>query len=87
MVAREYRKLHIDMEKSERLQYEALKYMRSVFSVASSLDEEDFDLEKMSAKEYIALLTQLPLLNDDRTAWSKMFEEAKRKYGKEETID
>lgn len=87
MTVREYNQIHRDMEQNERLQYEALKYMRSVFVVATCLDKAKFDLEKTSAKEYIDLLTQLPLLNDDRDAWNNMFEDAKRKYGKEETED
>ena len=87
MTVREYNQIHRDMEQNERLQYEALKYMRSVFVVATCLGKAKFDLEKMSAKEYIDLLTQLPLLNDDRDAWNSMFEDAKRKYGKEEKED
>ena len=87
MTVREYHQIHRDMEQSEKLQYEALKYMRSVFAVASCLDRAKFDLKKMSAKKYIDLLTQLPLLNDDRDAWNRMFEEAKRKYGKDEKED
>ena len=82
MTVREFNNLHRNIWKNEKMQYEAHKYMRSALSIADCLNRGDFDLEKMSAKEYIELLTQLPLLNEDRDAWNKMFEEAKRTYGK-----
>ena len=81
MTVREFNNLHRNIWKNEKMQYEAHKYMRAVFAVASCLNRGEFDLEKMNAKEYIELLTQLPLLNNDRDAWNRMYEEAKRKYG------
>jgi hypothetical protein len=71
------------MEKSERLQYEAIDYMRSLFLTVQFLNRENIDLEKMNAKEYIEFITHLPLLKDDREAWNRSFEEVKEKYGKE----
>lgn len=83
MTVREYHQIHKDMEQSERMQYEAIEYMRSVFVTAQCLGRENIDLEKMSAKEYIEFVTHLPLLKDDREAWNRSFDEVKRKYGKE----
>ena len=71
------------MEKSEKLQYEAIKYMRMVFSHSTVLDKTEIDLEKMSAQEYIDFITKAPLLTDDQDAWNKKLDGIKAKYGKE----
>ena len=82
MTIREFHQIHKDIEKSEKLQYEAMKYMRSVFAHASALKKSDIDLQKMSAQEYIDFITQAPLLSNDEKAWNKKFEELKIKYKK-----
>ena len=71
------------MEKSEKLQYEAIKYMRMVFSHSTVLDKSDIDLDKMSAQEYIDFITKAPLLAEDQDAWNKKLDEIKVKYRKE----
>jgi hypothetical protein len=71
------------MEESEKLQYEAMKYIRMVFSHASVLERSDIDLDKMSAGEYIDFVTKAPLLADDQEEWNKKLDEIKAKYGKE----
>ena len=83
LTVREYSQIHRDMEKSEKLQYEAIKYMRMVFSHSTVLDKTEIDLEKMSAQEYIDFITKAPLLTDDQDAWNKKLDGIKAKYGKE----
>ena len=83
LTVREYSQIHRDMEKSEKLQYEAIKYMRMVFSHSTVLDKSDIDLDKMSAQEYIDFITKAPLLAEDQDAWNKKLDEIKVKYGKE----
>ena len=82
MTVREFHQIRKDIEKSEKLQYEAMKYMRSVFAHASALKKSDIDLQKMSAQEYVDFITQTPLLIDDKEAWNKKFEKLKSKYKK-----
>ena len=82
LTVREYSQIHRDMEKSEKLQYEAIKYMRMVFSHSTVLDKSDIDLDKMSAQEYIDFITKAPLLAEDQDAWNKKLDEIKVKYGK-----
>ena len=82
ITVREWRDLHIEMEKSERMKYLAYKYMRSVFAHVSSLEREA-DLNKMSAQEFIDAVTSLPLIIDNYEEWNKKFEEVKAKYRKE----
>ena len=80
MTVREYIQIHRDMEKSEELQYRALKYMRGIFVYGSSM-KRGLDLTKMSAAEYIETLTKLPTI-DDRSEWESLYNELKAKYGK-----
>ena len=82
ITVREWRDLHIEMEKSERMKYLAYKYMRSVFAHVSSLEREA-DLNKMSAQEFIDVITSLPLIIDNYEEWNNKFEEVKAKYRKE----
>lgn len=83
LTVREYNQIHRNMEESEKLQYEAMKYIRMVFSHASVLERSDIDLDKMSAGEYIDFVTKAPLLADDQEEWNKKLDEIKAKYGKE----
>jgi hypothetical protein len=83
MTVREYIQIHREMEKSEKLQYEAMKYIRMVFSHASVLERSNIDLDKMSARDYIDFVTKAPLLADDQEEWNKKLDEIKTKYGKE----
>lgn len=85
MSVREWHQIHRDMEKSEELQYRALKYMRAVFAHATLMDR-DIDLTKMSAAEYIETLKRLPTI-EDRAEWERQYNELKTKYGKEENAD
>ena len=85
MSVREWHQIHRDMEKSEELQYRALKYMRAVFAHATSMDR-DIDLTKMSAAEYIETLKRLPTI-EDQAEWERQYNELKTKYGKEENAD
>ena len=82
---REYIQIHRDMEKSEELQYRALKHMRAVFAHGSSM-KRDLDLTKMTAAEYIATVQELPTI-DDHSEWERRYNELKAKYGKEEDED
>ena len=83
LTVREYNQIHRDMEESEKLQYEAMKYIRMVFSHASVLERSNIDLDKMSAREYVDFVTKAPLLADDQEEWNKKLDEIKTKYGKE----
>ena len=83
LTVREYNQIHRDMEESEKLQYEAMKYIRMVFSHASVLERSNIDLDKMSAGDYIDFVTKAPLLADDQEEWNKKLDEIKTKYGKE----
>lgn len=83
LTVREYNQIHRDMEESEKLQYEAMKYIRMVFSHASVLKRSNIDLDKMSAIDYIDFVTKAPLLADDQEEWNKKLDEIKTKYGKE----
>ena len=83
LTVREYSQLHKDVEKSGKLQYEAIKYMRMVLSHSTVLRKNGIDFEKMSAQEYIDFITKAPLLTEDREAWNKKLDEIKAKYGKE----
>ena len=85
MSVREWHQIHRDMEKSEELQYRALKYMRAVFAHATSMGR-DIDLTKMSAAEYIETLKRLPTI-EDHAEWERQYNELKTKYGKEENAD
>ena len=85
LTVREYMQIHRDMEKSEELQYRALKYMRAVFAHGSSM-ERDLDLTKMTAAEYIATVQELPTI-DDHSEWERRYNELKAKYGKEKDAD
>ena len=85
LTVREYMQIHRDMEKSEELQYRALKYMRALFAHSSSM-ERDLDLNKMTATEYIAAVQELPTI-DDHSKWERRYNELKVKYGKEEDED
>lgn len=85
MSVREWHQIHRDMEKSEELQYRALKYMRAVFAHATSMDR-NIDLTKMSAAEYIETLKRLPTI-EDQAEWERQYNELKTKYGKEENAD
>ena len=83
LTLREYKQMHRDMEESEKLQYEAMKYIRMVFSHTSVLERSNIDLDKMSAREYVDFVSKAPLLADDQEEWNKKFDEIKAKYGKE----
>jgi hypothetical protein len=83
LTVREYSQLHKDAEKSGKLQYEAIKYMRMVLSHSTVLRKNGIDFEKMSAQEYIDFITKAPLLTEDPEAWNKKLDEIKAKYGKE----
>ena len=83
LTVREYSQLHKDVEKSGKLQYEAIKYMRMVLSHSTVLRKNGIDFEKMSAQEYIDFITKAPLLTEDPEAWNKKLDEIKAKYGKE----
>ena len=87
LTVREYNQIHRNMEESEKLQYEAMKYIRMVFSHASGLERSNIDLDKMSARDYIDFVTKAPLLADDQEEWNKKLDEIKTKYGKEENAD
>ena len=84
MTLREFSQIRKDIGKSERLQYEALKYMSKVFAHASALKRTNIDFEKMSAQEYINFIRQAPLFTDDKETWNKNFERLKSKYKKGE---
>jgi hypothetical protein len=60
--------------------------MRSVFAHVSLLERET-DLAKMSAQEFVDIITTLPLRIEDYEEWNKKFQDFKAKYGKEEDVD
>ena len=86
ITVREWRDIHIEMESSDRLKYLAYRYMRSVFAHVSSLERET-DLAKMSAKEFVDIITTLPLMIEDYEEWNKKFQDFKVRYRKEEDAD
>ena len=86
ITVREWRDMHIEMENSDRLKYLAYRYMRSVFAHVSSL-ERDTDLTKMSAQEFVDIITTLPLMIEDYEEWNKKFQDFKVRYRKEEDAD
>lgn len=83
ITVREWRDIHIEMESSDRLKYLAYRYMMSVFAHVSSL-ERDTDLAKMSAQEFVDIITTLPLIIEDYEGWNNKFQEFKAKHRKEE---
>ena len=83
ITVREWRDIHVEMENSDRLKYLAYRYMRSVFAHVSSLERET-DLAKMSAQEFVDIITTLPLIIEDYEGWNNKFQEFKAKYRKEE---
>jgi hypothetical protein len=86
ITVREWRDIHVEMENSDRLKYLAYRYMRSVFAHVSLLERET-DLAKMSAQEFVDIITTLPLRIEDYEEWNKKFQDFKAKYGKEEDVD
>ena len=83
IMVREWRDMHNEMENSDRFKYLAYRYMRSVFAHVNSL-ERDTDLAKMSAQEFVDIITALPLIIEDYEGWNNKFQEFKAKYRKEE---
>ena len=77
---REWRELQTDPYKNAKLKYDALKYMRAVFAIATHLSTEKIDVEKMSAKEYIELVNNLALLIDNKEEFDKLLNEARIKW-------
>ena len=86
ITVREWRDIHVEMENSDRLKYLAYRYMRSVFAHVSSLERET-DLKKMSAQEFVDIITTLPLMIEDYEEWNKKFQDFKARYRKEEDAD
>ena len=86
ITVREWRDIHVEMENSDRLKYLAYRYMRSVFAHVSLLERET-DLAKMSAQEFVDIITTLPLRIEDYEEWNKKFQDFKAKYRKEEDVD
>ena len=86
ITVREWRDIHVEMENSDRLKYLAYRYMRSVFAHVSSLERET-DLAKMSAKEFVDIITTLPPMIEDYEEWNKKFQDFKARYRKEEDAD
>jgi hypothetical protein len=79
---REFNRLmreQINGEKN-RFYYDALQFFLGKTRLRNAL-ERSIDLEKISAAEYNALISRLPLAND-RTEFEIILNEAKEKYGK-----
>ena len=79
---REFNRLmreQINGEKN-RFYYDALQFFLGKTRLRKAL-ERSINLEKISAAEYNALISRLPLAND-RTEFEKILNEAKEKYGK-----
>ena len=64
MTIREFANIQKNPEKRERLRYDALKFMRTVFMISSVFNRRKVDLTKMSAQEYIDYLTTLAQIED-----------------------
>lgn len=64
MTIREFANIQKNPEKRERLRYDALKFMRTVFMISSAFNRKKVDLTKMSAQEYIDYLTTLAQIED-----------------------
>jgi hypothetical protein len=80
--AREFYRLMREQFNGEknRFYYDALQFFLGKTRLRNA-PERSIDLEKISAAEYNALISRLPLAND-RTEFEKILNEAKEKYGK-----
>ena len=67
-------------DEKNRFYYDALQFFLGKTRLRNAL-ERSIDLEKISAAEYNALISRLPLAND-HTEFETILNEAKEKYGR-----